>query len=774
MRGAARLVLGAVLLARLVSAAGAQEAPALPGLGGQHPLDERGVGTLLAGELRCASCHHELAELAPAPPAPDLREVGARVAPDFLRRFLADPRGVQPGTKMPASMHALAAEERADAAEAMAHFLASRATRPWAPGAAAQPDEAAASRGEELCHTVGCVACHAPRRPPELFDDVPPASAGAVPLGHVPAKYSRESLAEFLFQPRHARPAGRMPDLGLSRAEAGDLASYLQDDGPGGGSLTVDPERVAAGARHFEAQGCASCHALEGSAPTASVPIEDPAAGCLDSASPAGVSYALDAAQRAALTRAVASAKSGAVAASETRLATTLTAFNCIGCHVREDYGGVHPELDAYFTTDEHDLGDDARIPPPLTLAGEKLDPQWMRKVIYDGASVRDYMFTRMPRFGEETAGHVPALFEEADAGRVEPFGIPLPEGEELHAAKQAGRELMGIRGLGCISCHDFNGTPSHIHEGVDLVNTTTRLQPDWFARFLIDPETYRPGVVMPASWPDGDATHKGILDGDTDAQVRALWIYLAQGRTARDPEGMRPQPSHLAVRDAPRTYRGRSRVAGFRGIAVGYPGGVNYAFDAQNGALAALWRGDFVNVRWDGQGAGDFRPVGRAVELARDVSFLRLVEAEGAWPLRPIPTDEEPINADPTYPRNHGYRFRGYQLGADSVPTLRYASGDVEIAERSVAETDEGRALLRRTLTLTAPAAETLTFRVLAGDFERVSERAFRLGQLELRPPDVPLLVRAPTDDGPGDVLLQLNLPSGTTRITIDYELLD
>jgi len=750
---------------------GQQASPVIPGLSGRHPLEERAVGTLLLEELRCASCHHQIPEVAPAAKGPDLADVGSRVAPQFLRRFLADPRATQPGTKMPDLMHALPADERDEIAEALTHFLVSQSPRSLAAGSFA---ERAVARGEDLFHTVGCVACHAPGRPPELSNETPRVERGSVDLGHVSEKYGVAALSEFLFQPGLVRPAGRMPDLGLSRAEARDLACYLIGVDRGNvPPLRVEPARVAAGRQYFEAYSCAACHPLDGVQPSPSVPIGDPRGGCLDPEASEGVSFSLNESQRAALLSAL--SEPAATPSAEQRIASTLTAFNCIGCHVREDYGGVPPDLDPYFTTDEHDLGDDARLPPPLTLTGAKLQGEWMRKVIFDGASVRDYMFTRMPRFGEANLAHLPELLERADSGRVEPFEMPLPEGEEARIAREAGRELMGVRGLGCIACHDFNGTPSPTHEGVDLINSTIRLRPDWFARFLIDPQGYRPGVVMPESWSGGIAAHTGILAGDTEAQIQALWYYLSQGRTARDPDGIRPAPSRLSVGDTTRTYRGRSRVAGYRGIAVGYPGGLNYAFDAQTGTLSALWRGDFVTVRWDSQGAGDFHPDARAVQLAQDVSFVRLADAASPWPLRPVTTEEAPINPDPSYPRNHGYRFRGYEIGRDSVPSFRYASGAVEITDRSEADLGGDRAVLRRTLTFTAPAAETLYFRLLTGNFEAVSEHAFQTRELLLRLPDAPFLRRpSSADDGSSELLLQLDLPRGDSSITIDYELLD
>lgn len=733
------------------------------------------MGRLLLDELRCDACHAGIAPgLVPAA-APDLSEVGGRVDPAYLERFLADPAGTRPGTKMPGLLHVLPAGERAEAARALTHFLVDLSTVTWAGGAALE-DEIGA--GSDLFHTVGCVACHPPRRPASENRAPPAASAGAVDLSHVPAKYGLDSLAAFLFQPLRARPGGRMPDLWLTRAESRSIASFLIGAGaPSSPALDVRPELVEAGRRYFERLSCSACHELAGLRPPVKGPDAtglDPKSGCLAEGETDAPRFHLDESQRRALARALEARADGSRGepTDDERIARTLVAFDCIACHVRDDYGGVRPELDAYFRTSEPDLGDDARIPPRLTLVGAKLQGPWLRKVLFENGNLRDYMLARMPRFGEANLAHLPALLERADGGEVEPFAMPLPEGEEARVARDAGRELMGIRGLGCIACHDFNGTPSPTHEGIDLIDAPVRLQPSWFARFLLEPQTYRPGVVMPESWSGGVAAHQGILDGDTDAQIRALWFYLSEGRTARDPEGIHPVRSRLTVAGTTRTYRGRSSVAGFRGIAVGFPGGLSYAFNAQTGTLSALWSGDFVSVRWDGQGAGGFDPLARAVLLAQDVSFCRLADDDAPWPLRPRVDDENPVNPDPLYPRNHGYRFLGYRLDESSIPTLRYASDETSIEDRSEADTSGERPVLRRTLRFSPPTPEGLFFRALAGELEQVGERVYRTPGLRVTLPAVPTVLRGERDGRPAELLL--HLPAGSTHLTIDYELSD
>ena len=565
------------------------------------------------------------------------------------------------------------------------------------------------ARGESLFHTVGCVACHLPRRGPDEGGGVPQVQ-GHVELTHVPAKYGLDSLAAFLFEPQRVRPDGRMPDMGLDRAEARAIASYLIGSGaPAREALTVDGELAKAGEQYFQTLRCTACHEMEGLPPSPPRPRQGlaPERGCLSPIDARSPRFSLDDSQRSALKKAMASP--AAQLSTDEHIAAVLATFNCIACHERDGYGGVDRALDAYFKTDEPNLGDHARLPPRLTLAGAKLQPAWLRKVLFDGATARPYMRTRMPRFGEANLAGLPALLAQAD--HIEPFEMPVYKGKEARAARDGARKLLGTDGAGCVTCHNFNGRLSPNMKGLDLIDSCERLQPGWFAAFLQAPQKMRPGIVMPQYWPGGTAVQTTILDGDAEKQIRALWFFLAEGRTARTPVGLAPRPSRLVVEKRTRTYRGRSNVAGFRGVAVGFPGGVNYAFDAKHGTLSAVWRGGYVSVRWDGQGAGDFRPAARAIQLARDVSLYRLEDDAEPWPLRPIMTKEQPVNSDPLYPRNRGYRFRGYFFDDDAVPTFLYESGAIAIEDRSTGRMDGKRAVLRRVLRLQHRARRSCGF---------------------------------------------------------------
>jgi len=200
--------------------------------------------------------------------------------------------------------------------------------------------------------------------------------------------------------------------------------------------------------------------------------------------------------------------------------------------------------------------------------------------------------------------------------------------------------------------------------KGLDLITSFQRLEPEWFNDFMRAPSKHRKGIIMPNFWPGGVAVQQDILSGDTEAQLNALWYQL------------------LEVGDQVRVYRGRSKVAGYRGVAVGFPEGLSYAFNAKNGSLTSLWSGEFVSANWRSQAAGDFKPVGKVASLFQDVAFIE-GEIPEQWPLRPITTKEEPENPDPTYPRQHGYAFKGYFFGEKGTPTFLYKCGDVEISDQ-------------------------------------------------------------------------------------------
>ncbi len=162
------------------------------------------------------------------------------------------------------------------------------------------------------------------------------------------------------------------------------------------------------------------------------------------------------------------------------------------------------------------------------------------------------------------------------------------------------------------------------------------------------------------------------------------------------DPSGMVLTPKDEAI-----IYR--NFIAGMspRGIAVGLPGGVNAAFDADLCNVALVWRGGFMDAKrhWTDRGSGAQPPLGYGVEaLDKNVPLAVLSSSDSPWPSAPkdIKWGDWPV----------GYRFGGYTLDKKSIPTFRYTFQGVNVEDRMeaapvAAEHGHSGAALQRVITL-------------------------------------------------------------------------
>ena len=311
------------------------------------------------------------------------------------------------------------------------------------------------------------------------------------------------------------------------------------DDAP----WIADAAGVARGRDWFERLNCGACHAgadLPPGRPASALDAlaSQAASGCLADPAPATVPrYALSAEQRTALR--AATTRSGELAAPVAparRVEATLTRFNCLACHERDGVGGpvAGGRADWFETVGEVDLGDEGRIPPALTGVGAKLRPEWLAQVLSEGSKVRPYMATRMPVFGTPQVSGLPAALRAVDRRADAPEAPAVTDRDA-----KLGWKLVGNDGLGCVACHTFGKLGSLGIPALGLDTMGHRLEWDWFRRYLPDPAALRPGTRMPTFWPDGQAVNDAILGGDTDAQIQALWAYLAEGARAEVPAGL-------------------------------------------------------------------------------------------------------------------------------------------------------------------------------------------------------------------------------------------
>ncbi len=733
LRGAAL-----VLFAFYGASAAWAEAPVIGGLG--RAGTERITGAVLVSELGCVACHSSPNAALAAKAGPDLSAVGARAHGAHMARFIANPPGEKPGTTMPDVLGHLPQAERDAAATALAHFLATLGQ----PAPAALPKADAVERGRALYHSVGCVACHAPEK----------ALAGSVPLGPLAEKYTLASLAAFLEEPLAARPSGRMPDCHLEPQEAEDIASWLLR----GQTKPLEPFQpdaalAAEGRKLFAQHRCDACHTTGGkSAPAQSLAWSKLRAdkGCLSEKRGAWPHYPLAESQRASLQAALADEGKTWTPAEQVQL--TLTRLNCIACHQRDGLGGIVSERNEYFTGREESLGEQGRIPPPLTGVGAKLKDKWMREVIANGAGVRTTMNSRMPKFGAHNTAPLAAWLKQLDTLPPLPFER-VPQKEKPH---QIGRELTGTKGLNCIACHTFRGRKTAIG-GPELTTMTERLEENWFHHFLAQPQRFAPLTVMPGFWPDGKSALPDVLGGDPGRQRDALWQFLAQGPEAGEPAGLVLEPLVVEVKDEAVIVRRAFPGIGKRGLGVGYPGGINLAFDAAQMRLASVWTGGFIEASglWRGQGSGQARLLGKdIVTFPPGPAFAVLPAPDTAWPA----FDETP--------RPSRFAFKGYTLDAQQRPTLRYALEGFAVEDFFIERRDPaGKLYLERTLKLTTPPAG-LHFRVAADkSIEPRGGNDFAVGKnLLVRLPAAPLVRDA-------DETKELILPAAAEML-LEYHL--
>ena len=118
--------------------------------------------------------------------------------------------------------------------------------------------------------------------------------------------------------------------------------------------------------------------------------------------------------------------------------------------------------------------------------------------------------------------------------------------------------------------------------------------------------------------------------------------------------------------------YRNFISGAGARGIAVGYPQGVNLAFDANQVRLSLLWQGAFMDGgrHWSGRGQGFQGPAGYAkLALPEGQPFAILNTPADVWPK----TEKG---------RASGYRFGGYERDKQRRPAFLYEYAGLKIRD--------------------------------------------------------------------------------------------
>ncbi len=669
-------------------------------------------GLALIRELNCIACHRsdKFPAIAGSKQAPRLKWSARWLNPRWMEQFIGNPHTVKPGTTMPGLLEGLNEVARSQTVAAITHFLVSQTDNQFQTEAI---DSSVVPRGYELFNSVGCVACHSPRN--EQADETP--LENSKPLSELASKYNLRGLVEFLENPLVVRPSGHMPNMQLTHREAMDIGSFLLQSA---GEIVTPWKLDAALAQHgellFVQNNCHNCHTdivAEKPKPANLSALEKlrPEHGCLSGIAGNWPNFDLGEDQRQVIRAAL--NRLDVDLTSEQQVDVSLQAFNCLACHERNSLGGVSSDRNPHFQTTNLNLGEQGRLPPTLTGIGAKLKPKWMREVLVNGRTIRPYMKTRMPQYGEVNVGHLVELFQAFDQLPETKFA----EFKNQEETRKKGLELAGNNGLNCVSCHTYQYKLSDTMPAVDLTEMAERLEKDWFYRYMRAPQSFSPNTVMPSFWPGGHAVRKDIA-GTAEDQIEALWQYLIDGRQAAMPHGVVRESLEIVVDKEAQMLRRSYPGIGKRGIGVGYPGGVNLAFDAEQLRLHAVWKGKFADPGgvWTGQGSGNVQPRGKTIEFAKGPD---LDEIHQPW----IVDDGRP-------PKHH---FKGYFLDAARRPTFQYSFDSVEVEDYFAEVTDEQskNAQLHRTVILSAPGGRAgLRFRIASADkISTQGENLFAIG---------------------------------------------
>jgi mono/diheme cytochrome c family protein len=703
-------------------------------------------GKVLLGELNCTSCHESNSKDILHKQAPILENTSSRIKRSYIIDFLTSPQKVKSGTTMPDVLHKLSEGKKKEVATAIAAYLTEGQTNTHHE---LLPKDIA--HGKELFHSTGCVACHSPRD-----NSGQETLKNSVPLQNLSDKYLFTGLQKFLFEPHKVRPSGRMPDMKLSQEEAKSLSAYLMSTKSSNKTVNNSAALIKAGKNYFTEYNCSACHKLSDHKPKMSLELEK-----LNNAHCKGPAYSLTKTQKENIKTAITSTES---LSNKDQITQHLVALNCYACHERDDLGGVAQDRNKFFTTHEVELGEAGRIPPPLTNIGAKLQKSWMHKVLINGESLRKYMDTRMPQFGEKNLKHLITLFDNVD--KVPASGLTdVTSKAERKPYRMAGWKLVGIEGNNCISCHNYNGHDSLGLKAFDIVSTSKRLKRDWFYDYMINPAKHRPGTIMPSFWPNGKALQTEVLNGNTKEQLRAMWFYFTIGQTQQTPKGLNIPPVILKADKQPQIYRGRGS-AGFRGIAIGFPEALNMSFDAEVMNFTALWKGEFVKVNWRGQAPGNFSPVSKSLPINSGIPFARIKEDE-KWPIRKKISGKVKLNTEPLFVRQRGYKFKGYYFDKKKQPVLMYNFGDVSIEDMLSVK---GKDTLSRTIIFKTEKPQSFFYRVASNANIKVNtEQAYTVNdefELNIKGPFKSTVRKL----NQSELLIEVKLQSGETRLMIDY----
>jgi mono/diheme cytochrome c family protein len=516
------------------------ESPMVPlkfiesGCGRCHSSEQvAGAATLSLGRATlerngCYACHTVKGHEAFRSEAPPIEAVGLKTGAEALRRWLKDPKAVDPNATMPRFQ--LSPSEVEELSNYVFSLTPGRALADRVQAAAAEPTGDVA-KGKALFAESRCISCHT----------LEGKGNGSAPeLSKVASRASAGWLLAFIRDPHAFNPRTRMPQFNFSADEARHVVAYMESefkdfDAP---KEILDPLHVnqtlaEKGKVLFRQKGCFACHApgtevdrfgpaLDG--------IGDKRAASLDFGKRTDIARTLPAWLEAKV-KAPGSFQDGlkmpTFALSPKEAQAAVTALLSLGARpVPQPYrftptvrasllpgGAVGALMDKYRCLSCHQIGDRGGdiSTAPLTAEGSKVKRDWLVNYLVLSFTIRPILTDRMPVF-RMTRDEATQLAQAFETFYLDPR-IP----EDPYAGQPAtsrdpveGKRLYDT--LGCRACHILGAGGGYY--GPPLTEAGTRLKPGWTYAWLKGPQKWRADVRCPNY-------------GLTDADALRLTSYL-------------------------------------------------------------------------------------------------------------------------------------------------------------------------------------------------------------------------------------------------------
>ena len=508
-------------------------------------------GKKLFVKLGCHGCH--LAEGYANEPkvGPRLYRVGSKVDASWLYRWIKNPKGYLPKTRMPnfgfSDKDALATTA----------YLLDISEKNYS--LSVKFEEGDSDKGKKLFESVGCQACHELNGKGEEFGP---------DLSNIATKVNADWLVTWISNPHTYNEKSRMPNLRLQPQEAADIASYLiqfgeKEEIPGLEAKLKNPELIRHGETVVRRRGCFACHDIKGMekegriAPElssfgrkmivelefgdshishtweswAKTKLKKPDTFRTERVLDKMPNFHLAPDEIDALVILLRGFNGSNVPAKYRKILTEkeetletgrriITKYNCRGCHNVEGEGG---DIQKYLKAK-------AQYPPPLEMGNyhvsERIKSSWLFSFLKEPTPVRTWIKVKMPTFSftDKEVRDLTAYFEALSPGGEYEAGVHRSKDPEV---AQKGAAMVTY--MDCGRCHDDG------QKGIEFSLASKRLRQNWIPKWLKDTRDLIPWTPMPSHWVKKG--EKYIVPtkfsevetvGDVDTQVNTLKDLIA------------------------------------------------------------------------------------------------------------------------------------------------------------------------------------------------------------------------------------------------------